>query len=123
MEEIRFREYITHNGTLCLAGKNATNNEQLIEQAEPEEIVLHTVEAGSPFVNIKGKAKKGDIKEAAIFCARFSRDWKKNQQDVLVHKFKAQEAYKTQDMKKGTFGIKKFRVIKIKKEWIKNWQP
>ncbi len=118
---VRFREYITHNGTTVLAGRDAKNNEQLVEQVEPEEEIFHTAAAGSPFVNIKGKPKKGDLKEAAIFCARYSRDWKKNKTDVEVHRFKGKSIYKEKGMKVGTFGIKKLKKIKITEKQIKNW--
>jgi len=117
-----FREYITLNGTTVLAGRDAKNNEELIKQVGKNEEVFHTVAAGSPFVNIKGKSKKGDIKEAVIFCARFSRDWKKNKDDVKVHRFKGKDIFKKKDMKLGTFGVKKYKIIKVKKEWIENWQ-
>jgi len=116
-----FREYITKNGTTVLAGKDAKNNEELIAQVEKEEEVFHTESAGSPFVNIKGKPKKGDIKEAAIFCAKFSREWKKNKSDIFVHRFKGKTIFKEKSMKLGTFGIKKFKKIKIKKEELENW--
>jgi predicted ribosome quality control (RQC) complex YloA/Tae2 family protein len=120
----KFREYITKNGTSVLAGRNAKNNEELIAQVEPNEEVFHTAAAGSPFVNIKGKPKKGDIMEAAVFCARYSRDWKKNQAEVVeVHRFKGKAIYKEKGMKLGTFGIKKFKIIKITKKDIENWLP
>ena len=109
----------TKNGTLILAGKNDESNEKLIEQVEDDEEVFHTEEAGSPFVNIKGKQKIGDVKEAAIFCAKYSRDWKKNNGDVLIHQFKGKDIFKEKGMKAGTFGIKRFKVIKIKKSDIK----
>ncbi|MBU0894222.1 MAG: DUF814 domain-containing protein [Nanoarchaeota archaeon] len=118
---LKFREITTRNGVKLLAGKNAKNNEELITQVERNEDVFHTAAAGSPFVNIKGKAERGDLKEAAIFCARFSRDWKKNKKDVIVHRFKGKDIYKEKGMKIGTFGIKKFKIIKIKKEVIENW--
>jgi predicted ribosome quality control (RQC) complex YloA/Tae2 family protein len=118
---MKFRQLITKKGTLLLAGKNAKNNEELIEQVQPSEIVLHTAEAGSPFVNIKGKPKFWDIKEAAIFCARHSKDWRDNKKDVLVHKFIGKDIYKDRNMKLGTFGIKKFKVIKVKKKWIEEF--
>jgi predicted ribosome quality control (RQC) complex YloA/Tae2 family protein len=116
---VNFRKFISNAGTLILAGKNAENNEKLIEQVEKDEEVFHTSLAGSPFVNIKGKPKKGDIKEAAIFCARYSRDWKKNKKNVEVHRFKGKDIYKEKEMKKGTFGIKKKKIIIVKKEDIK----
>ena len=118
MKKINFRIFITENGTTILAGKNDESNEDLILQSKEDEDVFHTKEAGSPFVNIKGEAKKSDIKIAAIFCAKFSRDWKKNKKDVIVHQFKGKDIYKEKGMKIGTFGIKKFKTIKIKKEDI-----
>ena len=120
----KFREYITKNGSSVLAGKDAKNNEDLIAQAEANEEVFHTAAPGSPFVNIKGKPKKGDIIEAAVFCARYSRDWKKNKKGVVeVHRFKAKDVYKEKGMKLGTFGIKKFKIIKVTPKDIENWLP
>jgi len=115
MESANFRKFMTSSGKAVLAGKNAEQNEKVIEQARADEIVLHTAETGSPFCNIKGKAGKEDIHEAAVFCARYSRDWKKNKKDVIVHCFKACNIYKRKDMKTGTFGVKKFKEIKVKK--------
>ncbi|MBT4257959.1 DUF814 domain-containing protein [archaeon] len=116
-----FREYLTESGSLIFAGKNAANNEALIKQVEPEEEVFHTDEVGSPFVNIKGKPRRGAIKQAAIFCAAYSKDWKKNQGDVLIHKFKGKNIFKEKTMKTGTFGVKKFTRIKVKKIEILNF--
>ena len=117
----KFREYITKSGNLIFAGKNAKNNEELVKQIKPNEEVFHTVEPGSPFVNIKGKLKKSSIKESAIFCAAFSKDWKKNQCNVKVHRFLGKDIYKKKDMKTGIFGIKKFKTILVKKSEIVNF--
>lgn len=117
----KFRELVTSNGNLVYAGKNAENNEELVAQIEKDEEVFHTAEAGSPFVNIKGKPKKGSIKEAAVFCATYSKDWKKNQGDVIIHRFKGKDVYKKKDMKLGTFGIKEFKKMKINKIEIINF--
>jgi len=116
--KVKFKELRTPNGTIILAGRNAENNEELIKQVNPLEEVFHTAAPGSPFVNIKGKPKKGDIKRAAIFCARYSKDWKKNKKEVLIHRFKGKNIYKTKDMELGTFGVKKIKIIKVKKEDI-----
>ena len=83
-----FREIITDRETMIFGGKSSANNEELVKQVRIEEEVFHTDAAGSPFVNIKGKARKGDIKDAAVFCAAYSKDWKKNKGDVVVHRFK-----------------------------------
>ena len=117
----KFREMITSSGKKVLAGKDAENNEELIAQVGKEEYVFHTEKPGSPFVNIKGEADKKDLKEAAIFCARYSHDWRDNRSSVVVNFFKGKDIYKNKNMKKGTFGIKKKQTIKIKKNWIKKW--
>ena len=115
---MNFRKLITKQGTIILAGRNAKNNEELVAQVGKDEEVFHTAKPGSPFVNIKGKPQRGDIKKAAIFCARHSQDWKKNQSDVKVHRFKGKDVYKNKTMKLGTFGVRKFKRIKVKKEDI-----
>lgn len=117
-----FRKFLTKKKTEILAGRDAKNNEELIEQIQPNEEVFHTEMPGSPFVNIKGKAKLGDIKEAAIICARYSKDWKKNKKDVIVHRFKGKDIYKEKGMKLGTFGVKNIKMIKVKKNWIIKWE-
>jgi predicted ribosome quality control (RQC) complex YloA/Tae2 family protein len=117
---MKFREFETKSKKKILAGKSAANNEKLVEQIEEKETVLHTKEPGSPFVNIKGKASKKDIKEAAVFCARYSQDWRDNKGDIAVHIFKGKDIYKRKKMKLGTFGVKKFKEIKVKKKEIQN---
>ena len=116
------RRIITKSGALILAGKDENSNEELIKQVSPDEWVFHTAAAGSPFANVKGRANNNDIREAAIFCAKFSRDWKKNHHDVEVHKFLGKDIYKSKGMKAGTFGVKKYETIKVKKEEIERFE-
>ncbi len=118
---INFRERIAKSGNTILSGKDSKSNEALIKQIGLEEEVFHTEEKGSPFVNIKGKPARGDIKEAAIFCALYSQDWKKNKGEVIVHRFKGKNIFKDKKMKEGTFGVKNFKRIKVKQEWIENF--
>lgn len=48
-----FRKYITDGGRLCLAGRNAEENDLLINMNwHPNTIILHTEKKGSPFVVI-----------------------------------------------------------------------
>ena len=128
IKKIKFRKFITSSGKFVLAGKNSENNEELVKQAGKEEIVLHTKAPGSAFVNIKlkegEKAEEKDIKEAAIFCARYSQAWKKAgiKKDVAVHVFKGKDIFKIKGMKIGTFGVKKFKEIKVKKEEIREFE-
>ena len=119
---VNFRKFETKNKTLILAGKDAKNNEDLVAQAGKDEEVFHTAKPGSPFVNIKGKLKPGDIKHAAVFCAFKSQDWRDNKKDVIVHRFKGKDIYKEKTMKLGTFGVKNKKIIKVKKEWIKEFE-
>lgn len=121
----KYREFATSSGKFVIGGKNAEQNEKVVEQAGKEEVILHTKEAGSPFCNIKSRFNnltKKDIKEAAIFCARYSRDWKKNVGDVEVHWFLGKEVFKEKNMKTGTFGVKKAKSINVKKEDIMRFQ-
>lgn len=120
MKKINFRKFVTDNGTLILAGRNDESNEELIKQTGKDEEVFHTKDAGSPFVNIKGKSKKGDLKIAAAICAKYSRDWEKNKSDIEVHMFKGKDIYKNAGMKAGTFGVKKYKIIKVKREEVEN---
>jgi predicted ribosome quality control (RQC) complex YloA/Tae2 family protein len=122
MENTKFREFTTSLGKRVLCGKSAKNNEELIEQVKPNEIVLHTANPGSPFVNIKGKSEKKDIEESAIICAKYSQDWRDNKKDVLVHIFKGSSIYKNKKMKLGTFGVRDFQAKKVKKEDILNFE-
>jgi len=114
----KFRKFETSTGKTVLGGRNAENNEELIRQARSNEIVLHTKSPGSPFVNIKSPASRvdrEDIKEAAIFCARYSQDWRDNHRDVEVHVFSGKDIHKEKGMKLGTFGVKNFKIIKVRK--------
>ncbi len=122
MADEKFREMTTSFSKLVLAGKDAKSNEKLIAQVEPNEDVFHTAKPGSPFVNIKKRSNAKDRKEAAIFCARYSQDWRDNKSDIIVHQFKGKNIYKNKLMKIGTFGIRKKKIIKVKRSDIEKWQ-
>jgi len=126
---MKFREFKTSSGKKVLAGKDAESNEQLIAQAENSEIVLHTAEPGSPFVNIKKqkskRTTKQDTYEAAVFCSIYSQAWKKAKRkpkQVAVHVFRKEDIFKDKKMKTGTFGVKKHKKISVKKEDILNFE-
>lgn len=118
---MNLRTHISKQGTLFLAGRTDKNNEELISQVKPSELVFHTKAPGSPFVNIKGVPKEGDVKEASILCARYSRDWKKSKNDILIHEFKGNSISKSKSMKTGTFGVGRAKDILVKKEEIESF--
>ena len=115
---MNLRTHISKQGTLFLAGRTDANNEELISQVKPSEEVFHTKAPGSPFVNIKGIPKLGDLKEAAIMCARYSRNWKQNQSNITIHRFLGKNIHKSKVMKTGTFGVRNAKTIKVKKDNI-----
>lgn len=121
MKDKNFRKFTTSSGKEVLGGKNAEQNEELLKSnVDNEDIVMHTASPGSPFCVIKGKANKKDMGEAAVFCARYSQEWKKSKKkhDIIVHMFKGKDIFKEKGMKTGTFGVKKAKIIKVKKEDI-----
>lgn len=121
VKEIKFREIRTPEGKVILAGRDALSNEKLINQAKLEEFLFHTASPGSPFVNIKGDATKEDIKLASIFCAVYSREWKTNRKDVEIHQFKKKDMFKDKWMETGTFGVRSYKSINLKKKEIEKW--
>ncbi len=121
---VTFRKFLTTTGKQVLAGKSAENNEDLVAQVNENELVLHTKLPGSPFCNIKADSEavsKKELKEAAIFCARYSQDWRDNQKNVNIDYFLGKDIYKLKSMKSGTFGVKNTKEIVIKKQEIKEF--
>jgi predicted ribosome quality control (RQC) complex YloA/Tae2 family protein len=121
-----FRQALTLSEKTMIAGKNAEQNEQVIKQVGKNELVLHTKLPGSPFVNIKEnkeKVDKNDIRDAALFCAVYSQAWKKTKKkkDVEVHVFIGADIYKEKGMPLGTFGVKKFKKITVKKAELEKY--
>lgn len=119
----KFRQFVTSSGRIAIGGKSAEQNEELVTDfTGKENIIMHTAEAGSPFCIILDIPSKEDLKETAVFCARYSREWKKKKGDVLVHVFSGKEVYKDKIMKTGTFGVRKITSkIKVKKEDTENF--
>ena len=118
---VSFRQYKTSSGKVVLLGKSAETNEALVNQVENREILLHTNAPGSPFTNIKSDEEdlsKEDLYESAVMCAKHSQDWRDNKRDVNIHAFSKTDVFKTKDMPLGTFGVKKFKEIKVKKQDI-----
>lgn len=118
------RELKTKSGVKIMLGRNAANNEELVKQFQGKEnLILHTAAPGSPFCVIEGLGpRRKTIKEAAAACASYSQDWRDNQSDVKVHAFSGKDVYKNKGMKLGTFGIRKKKVIKVKKRDIEKWK-
>jgi predicted ribosome quality control (RQC) complex YloA/Tae2 family protein len=115
-----FREFTTSSGKKVLAGKNAEQNDELVNQfLGKDNMLLHSALPGSPFCVIQElKPSRQDLKETAVFCASKSQDWRDHQQDVIVHVFSGKETYKGRGMKAGTFGVVKNKTIRVKKKEV-----
>ena len=111
---VNFREYVTGSGLRVLGGKSSETNDELVNRAGSKDTLLHTDAPGSPFVNVGENPSKQDLKEAAVFCAKFSQDWRDSKRDVVVNMFKRSDMNKEVKMKSGTWSVKKQEKIKVK---------
>tara|TARA_Y100000310_G_C20515284_1_gene730879 strand:- start:579 stop:1004 length:426 start_codon:yes stop_codon:yes gene_type:complete len=119
---LKFREFVTSDGTAVFGGKNSGQNDELVGAAKRNDVLLHTVRPGSPFVNVGKDPSVGDVKEAAVFCARYSQAWRDSHKDVKVQKFLRADMEKNFKMKEGTWGVRKvLKNIVVKKEDIENF--
>lgn len=112
---VKFREFVTSSGLKVFGGRNSENNDELVWEAKTKDILLHTNAPGSPFVNLGETPSKGDIKEVAIFCAKYSQDWRDLKRDIIVNKFLRSDMNKEKKMKSGTWSVLKQKKIKVKK--------
>lgn len=114
---MNYRTFSTSSNLVVIAGKNASQNDDIVKTARKNDLILHTLARGSPFCIIKAKKKidSQSIKEAAIFCASFSKAWKQKKKVVEVHAFNKANTYKTKRMPKGTYGVKRIeKKLKVK---------
>jgi len=118
---VNFRKYVLKSGREIFGGKFAENNDELVRVANRNDVLLHTESPGSPFVNVGKKPTKEEVKEAAIFCAKYSQDWRNNRKDVVVNKFLRGDMKKGIFMKAGSWKVKKQEKIKVKKEEIERF--
>ncbi len=121
---MKFRKIKLESGTQLLLGKNAEQNEELVKQFKGKDnVIMHTAEPGSPFCVIDNlKPTNKDMVASGAICAGYSQDWRDNKSDVIVHVFTGKDIRKRKGMKVGTFGVKKFKKIKVKKEYIEKWK-
>jgi len=119
---VNFREFVTSSDLKVFGGRDAENNDKLVWDAKPNDVLLHTSAPGSPFVNVGEEPLKKDIKEAAVFCAKFSQDWRDSKRDVIVNVFLRKDMEKDKKMKIGTWNVKKQEKMKVKKSDILKYE-
>jgi len=113
-----FRIFVTSSGLKVFGGRNAESNDKLVWEAMPKDVLLHTAKPGSSFVNVGESPYKNDLLESAIFCAKYSQDWRDGKRDVIVNKFLRSDMDKFIKMKAGSWEVKKQTKIKVRKSDI-----
>ncbi len=118
----QFRWFVTSDGFLAVAGKDAETNEKLIKQyAQKGDLVFHADIQGASFVVIKGEDKAISRKareEAAAFAAANSKAWQRGLATVDVYAIKPEQVLKASpegiNLPKGSF------YIDGEREWFRN---
>ncbi len=110
----KYRWFRTSEGFLVVAGKSASQNEELVKKkTDDDDVILHAEVRGSPFAVIK----TGDrdvtplaIREASEFCASFSKAWSKGIGSVDVYWVRPEQVTKDapsgEHIGKGSFMIR-----------------
>lgn len=117
---MKFREIELASGVKVSLGKDEKNNDELMKKFKGKSnTILHTAAPGSPFCVIKKeKPSLKDVYLSGSACASYSQDWRDNKRNVIMHKFTGKDVSKKKGMKTGTWDVKKFKRIKIKKKNI-----
>jgi predicted ribosome quality control (RQC) complex YloA/Tae2 family protein len=118
----KFRWFVSSDGFLVVAGKDAVSNEVLVKKyAEPDDVVFHADITGAPFVVIKTSGKQPSeqvLREAGEFAAAFSRGWREGFGSVDVYWVKPEQLSKSgpsgEYVGHGAF------VVNGKRNWMRN---
>jgi len=94
----KFRWFISSDGFLVIAGKDAVTNEVLIKKhSSDNDVVFHADIVGAPFVVVKTEMKEPSnqcLSEAGKFAASFSRAWRESYGSVDVYWVKPEQLSK-----------------------------
>lgn len=95
----KFRWFISSDGFLVVAGKDAVSNEVLVKKyAEADDVVFHADITGAPFVVVKTEGKEPcehTLREAGEFAAAFSRAWREGFGSADVYWVKPEQLSKS----------------------------
>jgi predicted ribosome quality control (RQC) complex YloA/Tae2 family protein len=94
----KFRWFVSSDGFLVVAGKDAVTNEVLVKNHTSDgDVVFHADIVGAPFVVVKTETKEPSrqcLSEAAEFAAAFSRAWREGFGSVDVYWVKPEQLSK-----------------------------
>jgi predicted ribosome quality control (RQC) complex YloA/Tae2 family protein len=118
----KFRWFVSSDGFLVVAGKDAVSNEVLVKKhAEPDDVVFHADIVGAPFVVIKTEKKRPSeqcLREAGEFAAAFSRGWREGFGSVDIYWVRPDQLSKGgpsgESVSHGAF------VVRGERNWMRN---
>lgn len=118
----KFRWFVSSDGFLVVAGKDAVSNEVLIKKhAEAVDVVFHADIVGAPFAVVKTEGKEPSeqcLREAGEFAAAFSRGWREGFGSVDVYWVKPEQLGKGgpsgESVPRGGF------VVRGERNWMRN---
>ncbi|MBS1262969.1 MAG: hypothetical protein MAG715_00134 [Methanonatronarchaeales archaeon] len=109
----RFRWFRTSSGDLVVAGRDASQNEELVKRhLEKEDLFLHTEVEGAPVTILKGGqgAPGTAVEEAAVFALSNSAIWKGGAFSGDVYAVGPEQVSKTPEsgeyLPKGSFAVR-----------------
>jgi len=121
----KFHWFVTSNGFLVIAGRDATTNEDVIKKhANAEDLILHTDMSGSPFAVIKknsvpeSEISKIDLEESANFILAYSKAWKAGFGNADIFYVKPEQV--TKEANSGEYLPKGAFMIRGKTNYIEN---
>lgn len=116
-----FHWFFSSDNLLVIGGRDATTNELIVKKhAEKNDLILHAEMPGSPFVVIKSAQAipEPTIREAASFCAVYSRAWKLGLSPEI---FCVTPEQVTKEAKSGEYIQKGAFMIYGKKNFVKDF--
>ncbi|WP_406660763.1 ribosome rescue protein RqcH [Methanolobus sp. ZRKC3] len=110
----RFRWFVSSDGFLVVAGRDADTNEDIVKKyMEKRDVVFHTQAPGAPITVIKTMGKEvpaQTLEEAAKFVVSYSSVWKSGQFSGDCYWIKPEQVSKTPEsgeyLRKGSFVIR-----------------
>lgn len=117
----KFRWFVSSDGFLVVAGKDAVSNEVVVKKyAEDDDVVFHADVVGAPFVVVKTEGQEPSeqcLREAAVFAASFSRGWREGFASVDVYWVRPEQLSKSAPS--GEYVPRGGFVVRGRRNWMR----
>ncbi len=117
----KFRWFVSSDGFLVVAGKDAVSNEVLVKKyTDDHDVVFHADVVGAPFVVVKTEGKQPNeqvLREAAEFAASFSRGWREDFASVDVYWVNPDQLSKSGSS--GKYVTRGAFIVRGKRNWMR----